>query len=293
MSVTTERMAAGDPAGRQEQATRNTMGVHGLDGIGGTARQIAARRWLQFSVLAVPIQGGQHEPAHHRRSHVLGDTPEHARDIVAKCRKGNVSSGSIMNTEEVQARWHIGLVGEDRPKSAADPIPHHRIPDITTNCVPHMGYSRVVVGQRRPAQPTVAAPGSAAGPRQCVERRTRPERADQADNRSRPLRRLDPTMRRPALVDMRLRKPWRLARRRAFGWKVLFTIRPNRHSAPDDLWGAEVPRRGSSKRGSVEESLWTTLGAVAETPNVRRPERAGEFRRDHPKIGPCAEARFG
>jgi hypothetical protein len=47
--------------------------------------------------------------------------------------------------------------------------------------------------------------------------------ADQADRRWRPLSRRARRTRRPALVDMRCRKPWRLARRRLFGWNVRFT----------------------------------------------------------------------
>lgn len=42
--------------------------------------------------------------------------------------------------------------------------------------------------------------------------------SDQADSFCLPRRRRRLTMARPARVDIRLRKPWRLARRRTFGW---------------------------------------------------------------------------
>lgn len=77
------------------------------------------------------------------------------------------------------------------------------------------------------------------------ERLERPSLADppdQADRRRRPFRRRDWTMRRPALVDMRWRKPWRRARLRTLGWYVRFTKcllgRGPRPSA-----GAARPRR--------------------------------------------------
>jgi hypothetical protein len=46
---------------------------------------------------------------------------------------------------------------------------------------------------------------------------------DQADSRCRPFKRRALKTRRPARVDMRCRKPCRLARRRLLGWNVRFT----------------------------------------------------------------------
>jgi hypothetical protein len=46
-----------------------------------------------------------------------------------------------------------------------------------------------------------------------------------ADSSVRPLRRRAARMARPARVFMRRRKPWVLARRRLFGWKVRLLIR--------------------------------------------------------------------
>jgi hypothetical protein len=52
---------------------------------------------------------------------------------------------------------------------------------------------------------------------------------DQADRTRRPLERRPARMARPARVRMRSRKPWVLARRRLFGWKVrLLTTTPQR-----------------------------------------------------------------
>jgi hypothetical protein len=47
---------------------------------------------------------------------------------------------------------------------------------------------------------------------------------DQADSRWRPFRRRERITARPALVDIRFRKPWVLARLRTFGWYVRFTV---------------------------------------------------------------------
>jgi len=52
---------------------------------------------------------------------------------------------------------------------------------------------------------------------------TIPNGSDQADSLALPLRRRLRKMARPPRVDMRLLKPWFLARLRTLGWKVLFT----------------------------------------------------------------------
>jgi hypothetical protein len=71
-------------------------------------------------------------------------------------------------------------------------------------------------------------PGSAVGGSREAARELLPFEAlrsgrSQADRRARPLRRRAPMMERPARVRIRNRKPWVLARRRLFGWKVRFT----------------------------------------------------------------------
>lgn len=50
------------------------------------------------------------------------------------------------------------------------------------------------------------------------------DRLDQADSLARPFRRRLRNTERPALVDIRLRKPWFLARLRTLGWNVRFTL---------------------------------------------------------------------
>jgi hypothetical protein len=63
--------------------------------------------------------------------------------------------------------------------------------------------------------------------RKCSAVRSRFSRASKvayADSSLRPLRRRAARIARPARVFMRRRKPWVLARRRVFGWKVRLVI---------------------------------------------------------------------
>jgi hypothetical protein len=64
----------------------------------------------------------------------------------------------------------------------------------------------------------------------------RRERPGQAESSARPLRRRAERMARPARVRIRSRKPWVLARRRLFGWKVrLLTRKLHAHVAKGDM----------------------------------------------------------
>ena len=60
----------------------------------------------------------------------------------------------------------------------------------------------------------------------------------QAESSARPLRRRAARIARPARVRMRRRKPWVLARRRLFGWKVRLLTRVSNYIG----WASHVPR---------------------------------------------------
>ena len=60
----------------------------------------------------------------------------------------------------------------------------------------------------------------------------------QAESSARPLRRRAARIARPARVRMRRRKPWVLARRRLFGWKVRLVTRVSNYIG----WASHVPR---------------------------------------------------
>jgi hypothetical protein len=116
----------------------------------------------------------------------------------------------------------------------------------------------------------------------------------QADSRARPLRRRAPMMDRPARVRMRNRKPWVLARRRLFGWKVRFTSglqrvdRGSHQSGTDDRPGTRtrVPSKPSPDRSTVRGSVGQ--GQTGRT-NRRRIQPA-RVRTRYPRI-PAADRR--
>ena len=60
----------------------------------------------------------------------------------------------------------------------------------------------------------------------------------QAESSERPLRRRAARIARPARVRMRRRKPWVLARRRLFGWKVRLVTSVSNYIG----WASHVPR---------------------------------------------------
>ena len=125
----------------------------------------------------------------------------------------------MFGTEQIEARAKfLGVFGQDGTNPTPDSVAHHRIADRFPDCVPHMGVIRVIVGEWGPAQPAPAAAATSASVRQRIERRASAQCPNQAESFLRPWRRRPATILRPALVDMRWRKPWRLARRRTFGW---------------------------------------------------------------------------
>ncbi|MCU1493454.1 MAG: hypothetical protein JWO62_1218 [Acidimicrobiaceae bacterium] len=107
----------------------------------------------------------------------------------------------------------------DRAQSTAPPVPVHRSADLAADGIrdEHLatGISRNEVYRDWPApSPPGAAYERAEGLAPMYGRRA----PGQADRRTRPLRRRAFKIAWPARVDMRWRKPWRLARFLVFGW---------------------------------------------------------------------------
>jgi len=140
------------------------------------------------------------------------------------------------------------MLGNDWSKAASDAITHHGVSDLLPDRIPHLGYVVSIrccflLRQGSPSNPTPATLPAATVLRKLGKRSTGTKRLDQADSLVRPRRRRFAITRRPALLDMRLRKPCFFARRRTFGWKVLFTIRPD-----SLLGGAQSHPETTSKR---------------------------------------------
>jgi hypothetical protein len=115
----------------------------------------------------------------------------------------------------------------------------------------------------------------------------------QADSRARPLRRRAPMMARPARVRMRNRKPWVLARRRLFGWKVRFTSGLQRSTAGHNGSGPTTARaRGRACTSEPSSDRSTVRGSAGQGQTGRtnqRRIRAGRVRTRYPRI-PAADA---
>lgn len=173
-----------------------------------------------------------------------------------------VGSTVIMHPDQIQTRGKLRRsVGHDWAQPATDAVSNHSIPNSLADRIPNIGSAFGVSGKWRVANP---APCAAAAPsirRKFSERRTGPKRRNQADSFARPRRRRFVSTRRPAFVDIRWRKPCFLERRRAFGWYVLFTIRPDR-SRHSPL--ASSPARFTSTSGTFS-SLCVTSDAVWAT----------------------------
>jgi len=98
---------------------------------------------------------------------------------------------------------------------------------VSDNCVPHTptnGISNMGprVIPRQPSDTAMLAVMRFRGPKP-RKVRTVVDTTDQADSFALPRRRRAFSTARPPLVDMRVRKPWRLARLRTLGWYVRFT----------------------------------------------------------------------
>jgi len=90
---------------------------------------------------------------------------------------------------------------------------------------------------------------------------------DQAVSERRPLRRRPVTMARPARVRIRSRKPWTLARRRLFGWKVRL---PLATTVSSSLLAATVAGPVLPSLICVEPARYRTLPVAAVPPTFGR-----------------------
>ena len=100
-------------------------------------------------------------------------------------------------------------------------------------CERHPGRRRRRIGTPRAPQSGATDPHAVVC--QPPEGVTTADPGDQAERRARPLARRLFSTARPARVDIRARKPWRLARRWLLGWNVRFT------SPPRPRWRARRP----------------------------------------------------
>ncbi len=91
-----------------------------------------------------------------------------------------------------------------------------------------------------------------------------PDTPDQADSRSRPLRRRAARTARPARVLMRTRNPCVFLRLRVFGWNVRFTVLSPRRSAEHAPHPGQCQRRECRPCDSLEagRSLGTRFGRI-------------------------------
>ena len=186
---------------------------------GGTGTATACRR--EVPGRSAPSGGGSGPGS--SSGHVpvgrAGQGAEHRDDVVAQLR-GPVPDGVGTGGDQQGTGRHEGWcgsveVGAARPEPAAQPVAHHRTAEPAGEGVAEArGPAGIVVevdrGERTPtdlrARLAEGDEGAAIA-----------DRDDQADSRARPLDRRLRTMARPARVDMRWRKPWRLARFRTLG----------------------------------------------------------------------------
>ena len=157
-------------------------------------------------------------------------------------RGGGVGESANHHIEVVRPLWNT--LGDQVTQSALHPVAHHRDPDgfahNETGPRPggptRVGFAgtpagRAVVDPTRHVHHNCAASGAPPAFERGGEVGTVPNpgsrrqhrvscRCRYAVRRARPRRRREATIARPARVRIRSRKPWVLARRRLFGWKV-------------------------------------------------------------------------
>lgn len=246
--MATEGMTAADATHCQPEASGHPVQFHRLHGVGRTRRQIATAGRAQTRVLLIPTEQCPHRPFH-EPSHDQGrgrsgpagpngivcnssqDLEEdmgrsavgrrklrdEREQVVSKVIEGHRCGLGAADTDEVQARLQLVRAGQDGSKTSANAVAHHGRPHRSTDRIPNIRGATVVGWERSPAQPAIPSGAAATVAGQRIKRRPGTKRLDQADNFLRPWRRRLATIRRPALVDMRWRNPWRLARRRTFG----------------------------------------------------------------------------
>lgn len=147
------------------------------------------------------------------------------RREVGHDRRERIHGSPSGGAHEVRTRRNDRAGGLDRgkrgPESTANAIAHHRVADTPPDGVrdPYLPW--------RPGRDMHDREGTATGAPtmnpQVKEGCPVTEGTNQADSLDRPRRRRPARIARPARLDMRCRKPWRLARFRTFGWNVRFT----------------------------------------------------------------------
>lgn len=235
MSMTAERVASSHTARCQRESPGDPVDFNCFGGIGRASGQIATGSRAKLAVLLVPAQHAKHCPLHQAIPMPLVgigcfiDRANQRPDVGLEPIEVHGGWFRILYTDEIEPGAQLDcFVRKNGTNTASDPVTHHGISNRSSNRIPHMGDAFMIGGYRCPSHPAPLALVATSRPRQRIKGCARAERTDQADSFWRPRRRRPCTMRRPALVDMRVRKPWRFERRRTFGWKVLFTIRPNR-----------------------------------------------------------------
>jgi len=138
-------------------------------------------------------------------------------DLIKRHRPGRPTTPDQVSTRRHFAR----AVAQNMLDATPEPISVHGPSALPPHGKSHAGSIEVSIeSNHHPEHFAAQSPTIAAN---CREISGIPTTIDQALSRWRPLRRRAFTMPRPALVDMRCRKPCLRARRRLLGWNVRFT----------------------------------------------------------------------
>jgi hypothetical protein len=203
----------------------------------------------------------------------ITETRECQRSQLSELQPGCSRVGS----NEVRARLECPIGLNHRPKAPPQSIPRHCVAAPLVNCVgdewTRQGFSGVSRVKTDPDRPSSC---SALRSSQVVEVLATANTSDRLAGqltyaliRWRPLRRRDFSTARPALVDIRARKPCFLARRRVLGWKVRFTCsafhcgRWGRRMGPSTHGECGVERSPSTRLTYVRPNFPTPLAGLA------------------------------
>ncbi len=198
-----------------------------------------------------------------RRGDTLVDAGERSLHVLSQFQKRQGRRPCLSCHQIGAGSQAIAIqLDEHRPYPAPKLVPFdsmtHPFPD--GEC--QSGLSRAPdwgIGEEGDADRTLPGPHTR-GP-QRLKGRPVPNAPDQADRRWRPFRRRARTTARPPRSDMRCRNPWRLARRRLFGWNVRFTAAS---SVPDRRSVRTLSRTlGSAPGGALVcryRNRWTRPG---------------------------------
>lgn len=140
-----------------------------------------------------------------------------------------------------------------------------------------LGTNTTVMSPQRPRHPLWRnARNVARSPTRPTPSGTRP----QADSRCRPRRRLARSTLRPARVDIRCRKPCRLARLRLLGWKVRFTgeLPPSRTGGRRSRWRSLTRQAGTT--GGAGDRAYHHLAVSPVRPGAFADRVAEVYRAD-------------